>query len=60
MKNLLKEIGKYFFDISKIVLAIAVLTPLVKDGSYSFYAIFGAGALFVLGAYITYKGVEDD
>jgi len=34
MKELLKELGKYFFDISKIVLAIAVLTPLVKSGSY--------------------------
>ena len=60
MKELLKELGKYFFDISKIVLAIAVLTPLVKSGSYNYYAISGAGILFILGAYITYKGVSDD
>ena len=60
MKDLLKELGKYFFDISKIVLAIAVLTPLVKSGSYNYYAIGGAGVLFILGAYITYKGVNDD
>lgn len=60
MKDLLKELGKYFFDISKIVLAIAVLTPLVKSGSYNYYAIIGAGILFILGAYITYKGVSDD
>ena len=60
MKDLLKEIGKYFLDISKIVLAIAVLTPLVKSGSYNFYAIGGAGVLFALGTYITYKGVQDE
>jgi len=60
MKDLLKELGKYFFDISKIVLAIAVLTPLVKSGCYNYYAIGGAGILFILGAYITYKGVADD
>ena len=60
MKDLLKEIGKYFFDISKIVLAVAVLTPLVRSGDYSLYAISGASILFILGAYITYKGVEND
>ncbi len=60
MKDLLKEIGKYFFDISKIVLAVAVLTPLVKDGSYNIYAIGGASMLFILGSYITYKGIQND
>ena len=60
MKDLLKEMGKYFLDISKIVFAVAVIAPVVKEGSISMIAIGLALALMMLGTYITYKGVQDD
>jgi hypothetical protein len=60
MNNLLKELGKYFLDISKIVFAVAVITPVVRDGMFSIISITLAIALMLLGTYITYKGVKDD
>jgi len=60
MKDLLKEMGKYFLDISKIVFAVAVIAPVVKEGAFSMIAIGLALALMMFGTYITYKGVQDD
>ena len=31
MKDLLREFGKLFYDIAKILIAIAVVTPFVKN-----------------------------
>ena len=59
-KEFLKEVGKFILDLTKIIFAIAIITPFVKDGSYNIYAIGGASVLFILGTYITYKGVQND
>lgn len=56
MKELFKEIGKYLFDISKIVLGLAIVTPLVREGSLSAYPIFIALLLFGGGATLVYLG----
>lgn len=56
MKDLFKEIGKYLFDISKIVLGLAIVTPLVKDGNLSIYPILISLLLFSSGATLIYLG----
>jgi len=60
MKDLLKEFGKLIYDIAKIIFAVAIVAPLVKEGKFSLYAIFIAAALIVAGSYIIYKGGEKD
>jgi len=56
MKSLLKEFGKLIYDLAKITFAVAIITPLVKNGDYSVYAIVGALGLILIGSYIIYKG----
>jgi len=58
MKELLKEFGKLTYDLAKITFAVAIITPLVKDGEFSLYAIGGAVGLILFGSYIIYKGSE--
>ena len=60
MNNLLKETGKYLYDISKIVLGLAVVTPLIKDRSVSIGAILTALVIFSAGAIMIYKGNKND
>ncbi len=60
MKDLLKEVGKYFYDISKITFAVAILAPLAKQGTLAISAILFALVTFLVGTYITYKGVQDE
>jgi len=56
MNDLLKEFGKLIYDLAKITFAVAIITPLVKNGEFSLYAIGGAIGLILLGSYIIYKG----
>ena len=58
MRNLFKEFGKLIYDIAKIIFAVAIVTPLVKDNAISIYAIFVAVGLIAFGSYIIYKGDE--
>ena len=60
MKGFLKETGKYLYDISKIILGLAVITPIVKDESVSVVAIAVAISIFAVGAFMVYKGGSDD
>lgn len=60
MKDLLKEFGKLVYDLAKITFAVAIVTPLVKNGEFSLYAVFGAAALIIVGSYIIYKGGQQD
>jgi len=60
MKNLLKELGKYFFDVSKIILAVAVITPFVKSTNISMGALMFSVTLLFIGSYLTYYGGKDD
>ena len=59
-KEFLKESGKYLLDLSKIMFAIALITPLAKGQDFS---IAFAIAIFFVGAsgfYLTYKGAKDE
>jgi len=59
-KETFKEMGKYLLDISKILLALAMITPLLKNESVSFIAISVFTGLFFVGTYLTNKGVKDE
>jgi len=59
-KETIKELGKHTLDISKIVLALAIITPLVKDENISFAVIVVFGVLILIGTYLTNKGVKDE
>jgi len=59
-KETIKELGKHTLDISKIVLALAIITPFVKDENVSFIVIVLFAVLFVSGTYLTNKGVKDE
>jgi hypothetical protein len=56
MKRVYEETGKYLYDISKIILGVAVITPVFKGGSYSVIAIGISALSFVVGAYFLHKG----
>jgi len=60
MKNLLKELGKYFFDISKIILAVAVIAPYIKHEDVDIKNIIIAGLIFVMGAIFHFQGGKDE
>lgn len=59
-KETLKELGKYFLDISKILLALVLITPFMKDGKISFIGIFLTLVLSGIGVYLTNKGAKDE
>ena len=56
MKKVYAETGKYLYDISKITLGVAVITPLVKGGSMSMVALSISLAIFMAGAFLIKKG----
>jgi len=48
-KEAFKELGKLFYDIGKIIFAIAVITPFIKGSDFS-YIMFGISlGLWYLG-----------
>lgn len=59
-KETLKEFGKLFFDFAKIVLAIALVTPIVKGEGIAIVSIGLIVALVAIGIYIFNKGAKDD
>jgi len=59
-KETIKEMGKYLLDISKILLALAMITPLMKGGSVSFITIVLFAVLFVSGTHLTNKGAKNE
>jgi len=54
-----KELGKYFLDISKILIALTLISPIMKDVSFSFGAIFVVVILWGVGIYLTNKGAKE-
>jgi hypothetical protein len=56
IKKVYKETGKYLYDISKIIVGIAVITPIFKGGNYSIVAIASSAIVFIIGAYLLNKG----
>ncbi len=59
-RGTIKELGKYFLDISKILIGLTLITPLMKDMNLSFFAIFLVLMLFTIGTYLTNKGEKDE
>jgi len=59
-KETTKELGKFILDITKIVIAIVVITPFVKGGNVEITPILVAIAMASVGLYITNKGVKDE
>ena len=59
MNDFYKEFGKLIYDFAKITFAVAIITPLVRDGNYSLYPIFTVLGLIVVGSYIIYKGTKN-
>ena len=55
MRKVYEETGKYLFDISKIILGIAVITPIFKGGNYSIPAIGVSLVAYIIGAYFLHN-----
>ena len=56
MKKVYTETGKYLYDISKIILGLAIITPLIRDEDISIYSLTIAGLVFLSGAFLIKKG----
>ena len=56
-KETIKEIGRLFIDLAKIIFAIAILAPLVKGGNFQIIVIVFASLTAIGGIYLTNKGV---
>ncbi len=59
-KETLKELGKLFYDFSKIIFAIILITPLAKGDNISLLAILAMVAIVAAGTYIINKGAKDE
>jgi hypothetical protein len=59
-KETLKEIGKFGFDIAKIIFAVAILPVMIKNGEINWFAIVGALLFFIGGVFFINKGVSDE
>ena len=58
-KEALKELGKLFYDVGKIIFAIAVIAPYIKGGSFS-YMMFGVSAgLWYIGTELINLGGKE-
>ena len=59
-REFLKESGKYILDLSKIMFAIAFITPLAKGMTLNVAFVIAIIAVGGSGLYLTYKGSKDD
>ena len=59
-KETLKELGKFGIDLSKIIFAIAILQPLLKNGTINIIAIIGGIALATGGIILINEGANDE
>jgi len=59
-RETLKEAGKFILDLSKIMIAIAVITPFVKDSHFEILPLIIAGFSSTVGLYLINKGVSDE
>ena len=58
MKKVFEETGKYLYDISKISLGIAIITPLIDEKTISFVAVVFTVTTFAIGAFLFKKGEQ--
>jgi len=59
-KEAIKEVGKLFFDVAKIVFAVAIVTPLVKGGEVEVIPLFFVVEVVLIGLYLINKGTQDE
>ena len=59
-KIFLKESGKYLLDLSKIIFAIALITPLAKGSEINIVFLIGTVVMSLLGLYLIKKGANDE
>ncbi len=59
-KETLKESGKFILDLSKIIFAIAVITPFVKGSEFEIFPLIIASAISSIGIYIINKGALNE
>jgi hypothetical protein len=59
-KETVKELGKYFLDISKILLALTLIAPFMKNGMISIVAVLATLILFAIGINLTNRGVQNE
>ncbi len=58
MKDLFKELGKLLYDIVKILLAVAVVAPYIKNEPTPFIIIKFIIILVILGSILIFLGGE--
>ena len=56
----LKEIGKYFLDLSKILIGLALVTPIMKNENISLASIGVVVVLFFVGVALSDKGAKNE
>ena len=59
-KETIKELGKLILDLSKIIIAIAVIAPLVKESDFHILPLFIGVITSGLGLFLINKGVKDE
>ena len=59
-KETIRELGKLIIDLSKIIIAIAVVAPLVKESDFHYLPLFLGIVTSGLGLYLINKGVKDE
>lgn len=59
MKDLLKELGKLSFDFAKVIFALAIITPVLKDESFNYWSIIAVIVCVAFGSACIYKGGKD-
>jgi len=55
-----KEMGKYLLDISKILLALTMVTPFLKNESIPLIVVGSFFVFVITGIYLTNKGAKDE
>ena len=59
-KETIKEIGKLGLDLSKIIFAVAILTPFIKTGNLDYKILLGALGFALAGIALINKGTSDE
>ena len=59
-KETIKEAGKLLLDFTKIIVAIAIITPLVKSGRMAIAPFIFAAITAASGLYLIDKGTNNE
>ena len=59
-KETIKELGKLVLDFSKIIIAVAVISPFVKEDDFHILPLIIGVITSGLGLYLIDKGVKDE